>query len=403
MKKIILIPILALFSLNVMAATDQSKPGQSPAKPDTAAIVVDAYVDGDASIKSAGISDILDVSVDHYKSFLASPNDIGKVRLFINCIEIEKSVPMGWCPHGDRANFKFLLERTTDNDKTWNNILGYPIVGRAFFDLPVTVSVGLTGQPCQATKITDHNSFQFARIYRNWFWFCLLIVVAYYIVLFYYAKKTPMLRDAPADLTPLGIPGLDAGAAPFSLGKVQMAFWFSIVVTSYLFIWLITDNYELISSGTLVLIGIGAGTALGAVSINNSKSDGTVKQIQDLQAQQSQLKEGTALLSAAPGPGVDGKIAYNNFLDNQLSVKINKLIDGLKIGEDNFFNDILTDENGISFHRLQMLVFTMVLGLVFIYSVWANLTMPDFSPTLLTMQGITAGTYLGFKIPEKQS
>jgi len=43
------------------------------------------------------------------------------------------------------------------------------------------------------------------------------------------------------------------------------------------------------------------------------------------------------------------------------------------------------------------------LGLVFIYSVWADLTMPSFSATLLTMQGITAGTYLGFKIPEKQS
>jgi len=28
--------------------------------------------------------------------------------------------------------------------------------------------------------------------------------------------------------------------------------------------------------------------------------------------------------------------------------------------------------------------------------------MPEFSATLLALQGITAGTYLGFKIPEKQ-
>jgi hypothetical protein len=231
----------------------------------------------------------------------------------------------------------------------------------------------------------------------------MVIVLIYYVVLFTYAKRTPMLRDAPADLTPLGIPGLAAGNAPYSLGKVQMAFWFSIVVTSYLFIWLITDNYELITSGTLVLIGIGAGTALGAVSINNSKSAGAIKQIQDLQAEQANLKQAIALLSAAPGPGVDGKIAYDNFLDNQLSAKINKLIDSLREGKDNFINDILTDENGISFHRLQMVSFTLVLGLVFVYSVWADLTMPNFSTTLLTMQGITAGTYLGFKIPEKQA
>jgi len=145
------------------------------------------------------------------------------------------------------------------------------------------------------------------------------------------------------------------------------------------------------------LIGIGAGTALGAVSINNSKSDGTVKQIQDLQAQQAKLNEANALLGATPGPEIEGKIAYNKFLDTQLSAKINKLIDGLKAGGDTFLNDILTDENGVSFHRLQMVAFTLVLGLVFVYSVWANLTMPDFSATLLTMQGITAGTYLGFE------
>jgi len=405
MKQLILIGALALFSLHRAAAAPVQANTQSHApvkKIDTSARVIDAYVDGDAAIKTAGISDLLVVNVAHYKSFLKSPDNIGQVRLFINCIEIAKSIPMGWCPHGDGADFKFLLERTPDNDKAWNTILGYPTVGTGFFDLPVTVSVGLTGQPCQATNIKDHDAFQFARIYRNWFWFCVVILAVYFAVLFTYAKKTPMLRDAPADLTPLNIVGLDAGNAPYSLGKVQMAFWFSIVVSSYLFIWLITDNYELISTGTLVLIGIGAGTALGAVSINNSKSDGTVKQIQDLQAQQAKLNEANALLGATPGPEIEGKIAYNKFLDTQLSAKINKLIDGLKAGGDTFLNDILTDENGVSFHRLQMVAFTLVLGLVFVYSVWANLTMPDFSATLLTMQGITAGTYLGFKIPEKQ-
>jgi hypothetical protein len=49
-----------------------------------------------------------------------------------------------------------------------------------------------------------------------------------------------------------------------------------------------------------------------------------------------------------------------------------------------------------------MVTFTAVLGFVFLYTAWATLTMPDFPATLLTLQGITAGTYLGFKIPEKQ-
>jgi outer membrane murein-binding lipoprotein Lpp len=181
-----------------------------------------------------------------------------------------------------------------------------------------------------------------------------------------------------------------------------MAFWFSVVLASYIFIWLITDNYELITTGTLVLIGIGAGTGLGAVSINNNKADKTIKQIQDLQKQQADLRQATDLLKAAlPAAGIEAKIGYNNFLDCQLTSNIDNLINGLREGKDNFINDILTDENGVSFHRLQMVVFTTVLGFVFVYTAYATLTMPDFSTTLLTMQGITAGTYLGFKIPEK--
>ena len=71
-------------------------------------------------------------------------------------------------------------------------------------------------------------------------------------------------------------------------------------------------------------------------------------------------------------------------------------------GTHGFLSDILSDANGISFHRLQMFVWTLILGLLFIYSVWMRLSMPEFSATLLALQGITAGTYLGFKIPEKQ-
>jgi len=390
-KTLILIPVLALLTLNLMA--------QTPApKPDT---VVDAYLDGSPKEKSAALSDILVVNVAHLNSLMITSNSVKQVRLFVNDIEIEGSVPVGWYLHGDGADLKFLLQRNAANEKTWNMLLGYPEFGKQFYTLPVTISVGLTGQSAQPSKV---SSFQFVRIDKGWLWGCIVVLIFYFWVLFRYAKRTPMLRDAPADLTPLGIPDLAAGNAPYSLGKVQMAFWFSIVLASYIFIWLITDNYELITTGTLVLIGIGAATGLGAVSINNNKSDGTVKRIQDLQAQQADLRQATDLLRASlPAAGIEGKMAYNNFLDGQLTSNINNLINGLKIGKDNFFNDILTDENGVSFHRLQMVVFTMVLGFVFLYTVWATLNMPDFSATLLTMQGITAGTYLGFKIPEKQS
>lgn len=66
-----------------------------------------------------------------------------------------------------------------------------------------------------------------------------------------------------------------------------------------------------------------------------------------------------------------------------------------------FLADILGDENGVCFDRLQMAVWTVVLGLVFVIEVVNDLNMPDFSPTLLGLMGISSGTYIGFKLPGK--
>ena len=67
-----------------------------------------------------------------------------------------------------------------------------------------------------------------------------------------------------------------------------------------------------------------------------------------------------------------------------------------------WLSDLLTDANGISFHRLQMVIWTFVLGIVFIQQVLSNLALPDFDATLLALMGISSGTYLGFKLPEQQ-
>jgi hypothetical protein len=50
-----------------------------------------------------------------------------------------------------------------------------------------------------------------------------------------------------------------------------------------------------------------------------------------------------------------------------------------------------------------MVVWTLVLGLVFVHSVWQRVSMPEFSSTLLALMGVSGGTYVGFKIPEKQT
>ncbi len=64
-----------------------------------------------------------------------------------------------------------------------------------------------------------------------------------------------------------------------------------------------------------------------------------------------------------------------------------------------FIRDILSDENGISFHRFQMFAWTIVLTVIFITKVYNDLGMPDFDATVLGLMGISGGTYIGFKLP----
>lgn len=53
-----------------------------------------------------------------------------------------------------------------------------------------------------------------------------------------------------------------------------------------------------------------------------------------------------------------------------------------------------------SFHRFQMLAWTLLLGAVFVATVVTDRSMPEFNTMTLTLLGISAGTYLGFKFPE---
>ena len=67
---------------------------------------------------------------------------------------------------------------------------------------------------------------------------------------------------------------------------------------------------------------------------------------------------------------------------------------------EHFLTDIMSYANGVSFHRFQMATWTLVLSLVFIEGVYENLAMPEFNTTLMGPLGLSAGTYLGLKIPE---
>jgi hypothetical protein len=66
-----------------------------------------------------------------------------------------------------------------------------------------------------------------------------------------------------------------------------------------------------------------------------------------------------------------------------------------------FWSDILSDAQGLALYRFQMLVFNLLFGVLFILYVVQHVSMPEFDGNILTLMGMSAGTYAGFKIPEK--
>jgi hypothetical protein len=217
-----------------------------------------------------------------------------------------------------------------------------------------------------------------------------------------------LLRDRGVNVASVGIKVDPNELRVYSLGRFQMAFWFSLVIISFLFIWLITGAYDIITTSILALIGISTGTALSSAVIDNSKMQEILNETEKLQGENLELQNRIPILKQELETNPPNRTellieqSQKESRMQQIQMDLSKHMAILTPkASRGFFRDILSDSIGVNFHRLQMFVWTMVLGILFVYSVWARLSMPEFSETLLALQGLTAGTFLGFKIPEK--
>ncbi len=251
----------------------------------------------------------------------------------------------------DSHTLTFHLDRTQSTQEAWTDLLSNP----GFGPRVMTFSVGLEDKQQLPTSAT----ISLVVIPKKWF---LASIAVFFIILYIFfrlAAGTALLRDPgvsqgymPGFTALWRRPPPDTKLGPYSLARTQMAFWFFLVITAFVFIWMIIGDTDTITQGVLVLIGISAGTALGATAIDSSKRKTTPD----------------------PARGEESR---------------------------GFLNDILSDGTGVSFHRFQIVVWTIVLGFIFSRRVLNHLAMPDFSTNLLTLMGISSGTYLGLKLPEQ--
>lgn len=165
-----------------------------------------------------------------------------------------------------------------------------------------------------------------------------------------------------------------ANPRPFSFSRVQLVWWTFIVLSAFISILVSTGEIPTFDQSTLILLGIGVLTTGGASIID----------ISDARAA-AQAGTSTQLSANQPSEG--------------------------------FLLDILSDNGGVSIHRLQAFVFNLVIGLWFIYKCVVHMkglgvgcctsdidgVMPVITDRNLVLLGLSSGAYVALKTGENKS
>jgi hypothetical protein len=306
------------------------------------------------------------------------------LQLFLNGLPLAGVPPVYLAPDDTAldSRIRFEMKRTDDSDSkvTWAALLGKPQTAAG--QRKTEVSVGVAGCAEGCSDMTGAVPINLVVLRTAWLAIYVLGLVAFAWVLLRLAKRTSLLHDR-------------GRTSSWSLGRTQMAWWFFFVVAAFMFIWMVTGSYSSLSPSVLALIGISGGTALTGAVMDDSKQS-QIAQRPVLEAERQQLAAATALL--APG---DPAVQSNNQRLKDLAAQLEQL--PVEQKSERFSKDILRDENGVSFHRFQIVIWTIVLTVIFVSRVYVQLAMPDFDNQLLALMGISSGTYLGFKFPEKQA
>jgi|GEM_PF-1071693 len=193
---------------------------------------------------------------------------------------------------------------------------------------------------------TDHASGIFGTI----------LAVLLSLLFYHFATKSSLLRD-----------DVDAKKAldqkPYSLSRVQLAWWTWVVLMSFIMVmtnlnWDIDDETKVFSETALALIGIGIGTSAAGRAIDNSDKKSTVGS-----RHQEELSSGKAFM----------------------------------------LSNVSSDQNGLSIHRLQQVLFSIAFGFVFLKESFDAIHMPEFDATWLAVLGVSAVGYAGGKVTENQA
>lgn len=328
------------------------------------------------------------------------------LHLFINGVDAGLA-PVAVDPDAQRLYFQ--LRRTTGNADLWKPVLHNPLRQRR---TTLQLSVGVAGGEAVPGLNAAARMLPFKKLYVDSWTYAAAAALGLVLALtVYLGQRSDMLRDNPST----------AGAPrpTYSLARVQMAWWFVLVVAGFMAILLVTGDTDSLPASILALIGISALTGVSAMAVAPSAEQrlaahrtavdnalGAVAQTRaSLSAAQQQVAAAHAAGQDTVGPG-----ALAASLALMLAAREREAgdlaaappaSDAASVSQ-GFWKDIVSDKTGrVALDRLQMVVWSALLGGLYLHSVLVYVTMPDFSATLLGLMGLSSGTYVGFKMPAR--
>jgi hypothetical protein len=343
--------------------------------------IIKCYVNNDGicfTEKSAGHTkefypdDYICVQTDSSGIALAE-NNLDTFRLWIDGICYNNITPL----FIDQKESALIFKLNYDSSKysPWKIFYAYPNYWTFYHK--VTINIGTLKKEFKS-KIDTHKMTPEITLHTSVLWMMVvgyLILVALLVSLILFAKgimkdvalyakdgvKVTYKKSEPTDAAKGQINVRDL---PYSLSRFQFLFWLIIIFASIVHIWAITDSLTTPTGTVLMLLGISGSTFYIGRLID--KKDET------------------------PPAGVPVKTAsqiVTDFINNDSKSR------GLMF-------DLLNDGKAISLHRLQLLIFTVFLGIHFLWQVIYGLALPEFSATMMTLMGISSGTYAGMKTTE---
>ncbi|MDY7095000.1 MAG: hypothetical protein SX243_18660 [Acidobacteriota bacterium] len=365
--------LLTLFSMTLGIAVAAQEPS-APAEPATASPVsasgapvsaesspkIPRVVDA-APAEQAGpapdhleLHETLAVKVEGLKALIgADAESCYDLRLYLDGQPIQSLQPERCLLQSEAVWFQlWRIDRA--GEKVWLDLLAE----REGLSARVDVTLGLKGEDPLPTEVRGNRDRILRLVPPEILSAAVGVLVVSFFAFLWLNRRTGILRESVE-------PGTDRAArrrAPYSLARVQVAWWFFLILGSFLFISILAGDMAAIPSSVLGLMTIAAGTYMGSEIIDEGMEE------------REEGAEEAAEEPPPPQPRSRGLLM-----------------------------DVLSGPSGhVAFYCFQIVVWTLVVGGFFVLNVVRNLAMPDIPIGLLGLMGISGGTYLGMKFPAEE-